>query len=56
VEFVRRPPHHPVVQDVFPSNTLAETLAFWDFHPILDELPQTFCHQDAFERNLPSAL
>ena len=56
VEFVRQHPHHPVVQDIFPGNTLAETLAFWDFHPrllkILDELPQTFCHQDAFERNL----
>ena len=56
VDFLRQQPHHPVVQDIFPGYTLAETLAFWDSHPrlltILDELPQTFCHQDAFERNL----
>jgi hypothetical protein len=44
------------VEDVFPGQTLAATLAFWDAHPrllsIFDALPQTFCHQDAFERNL----
>ena len=32
------------------------TLAVWEEHPhmlkILDGMPQTFCHQDAFERNL----
>ena len=56
VDFIRQHPDHPVVQDIFPGYTLAETLAFWDAHPrllkMLDGLPQTFCHQDAFERNL----
>jgi hypothetical protein len=56
VEFVREHPHHPVVRDIFPGITLALTLAYSDACPrlldMLDGLPQTFCHQDAFERNL----
>jgi len=56
VDFIRKNPHHPLIRNIFPGNTLAQILAFWDLHPrllqILDHLPQTFCHQDAFDRNL----
>jgi hypothetical protein len=55
-DFIRTNPHHPLVQGLFPGNTLPQILAFWDLHPRLleklDNLPQTFCHQDAFDRNL----
>jgi hypothetical protein len=41
---------------MFPGITLPLTLAFWKEHrrmlKVLNELPQTFCHQDAFGRNL----
>ena len=56
VDFIRKNPHHPLIDDLFPGNTLAQILAFWDLHPRLlqklDGLPLTFCHQDAFDRNL----
>ena len=56
VDFIRKHPSHPLVQGLFPGNTLAQILAFWDLHPRLlqklEHLPQTFCHQDAFDRNL----
>lgn len=56
IDFIRTHPHAPLVQGIFPGNTLAQILAFWDLHPTLldklDALPQTFCHQDAFDRNL----
>jgi hypothetical protein len=56
VAFIRNNPSHPIVQKMFPSATLLLTLAIWDEHlrmlKVLDELPQTFCHQDAFARNL----
>jgi hypothetical protein len=55
-DFLRQNPHHPVVMDIFNPLTLVETLAFWEMHPrllkLLDEMPQAFCHLDAFERNL----
>jgi hypothetical protein len=55
-QFLRSNPYHPVVQHVFPGDTVAQMLAFWDERgPILDvleNLPQVFCHQDAFKRNL----
>jgi hypothetical protein len=56
VAFIRNNPAHPIVQKMFPGATLLLSLAIWDerYHmlEVLDELPQTFCHQDAFERNL----
>lgn len=56
VEFVRQNPAHPTVQLMLPGITLPMMLAGWDEYPrllqVLDHLPQTFCHQDAFERNL----
>lgn len=56
VDFIRKNPHHPLIRSIFPGNTLAQILAFWDLYPRLlqklDRLPQTFCHQDAFDRNL----
>jgi hypothetical protein len=56
VDFIRKHPHDPLITSIFPGTTLAQTLAFWDLHPRLlkklDTLPQAFCHQDAFDRNL----
>jgi hypothetical protein len=56
VEFIRAHPHDSLIRGVFPGSTLAQILAFWDLHPrclqALDALPQAFCHQDAFDRNL----
>jgi hypothetical protein len=54
--FIRQNPAHPTVQLMLPGIILPMTLASWDEHPsmlrVLDGLPQTFCHQDAFGRNL----
>jgi hypothetical protein len=56
VDFVRQNPAHPTVRSMLPGIALPLTLAFWDEHihmlDVLDKLPQTFCHQDAFGRNL----
>jgi hypothetical protein len=56
VEFIRQNPTHPLVQSLLPGISLPMTLAFWEETPrmlkILDELPEAFCHQDAFGRNL----
>lgn len=56
VGFIRENPAHPVVQKMLLGITLPLTLAVWDEHQrmleALDRLPQTFCHQDAFGRNL----
>jgi hypothetical protein len=56
VDFIRQNPAHPIIQMMLPGITLPMTLALWDEHlsllQKLDYLPQTFCHQDAFGRNL----
>lgn len=56
VDFVRQHPAHPIVQLMFPGLSLPMTLAAWDERSrmlkALDHLPHTFCHQDAFKRNL----
>jgi hypothetical protein len=56
IEFVRSNPNHPTVMHMFPGDTIAQILAVWEeHHQILDaleNLPQVFCHQDAFRRNL----
>jgi hypothetical protein len=55
-EFMRSNPYHPVVMHIFPGDTVAQMLAFWDERDtildVLENLPQVFCHQDAFRRNL----
>jgi len=55
VAFIQENPAHPVVQKLLPGIALAMSLAVWDERlrilKVLDRLPQTFCHQDAFERN-----
>jgi hypothetical protein len=56
VAFLQKNPSHPIVQKMLPGTSLLLTLAIWDERlrilKVLAELPQTFCHQDAFERNL----
>lgn len=56
VAFVKENPDHPLVQKMLPGISRAMTLAVWDERlrmlQVLDTLPQTFCHQDAFGRNL----
>jgi len=56
VEYIRQNPAHPIVQRMLPGISLPLTLAFWDERvrmlEALDGLPQTFCHRDAFGRNL----
>ena len=56
VAFVRQNPAHPIVRAMLPGMTLPLTFALWHERErmlrVLDDLPQTFCHQDAFARNL----
>ena len=56
IEFIRQNPAHPLVRLMLLGISLPLTLALWEETPrmlkTLDELPQTFCHQDAFGRNL----
>jgi hypothetical protein len=56
IAFIKANPHHPMVAASLPGIALAMTLALWDereyYLRILRRLPQTFCHQDAFRRNL----
>lgn len=56
VDFLLHNPRHPSVQSMLPGIALPLSLALWKEHPhmlrVLDQMPQVFCHQDAFERNL----
>jgi hypothetical protein len=56
VEFIHKNPNHPIVMHMLPGDSLALVLAVWDGHEhildVLENLPQVFCHQDAFKRNL----
>lgn len=56
VDFIRDNPGHPTVQGMLPGINLPMTLAMWKEHThmllVLERLPQVFCHQDAFERNM----
>ncbi len=56
VEFLLQNPKHPTVQSLLPGISLPLSLALWKERTyllrVLDRLPQVFCHQDAFERNL----
>lgn len=55
VAFIRNNPQHTLVRSLYGSN-LPLILAMWeirgDLLDILDGMPQVFCHQDAFKRNL----
>ena len=55
IEFLRKNPTHPLVQSLYGSS-VAVILALWEIRgellDILDRMPQGFCHQDAFKRNL----
>ena len=56
IEFIRNNPFHPIVMHMFPGDSVAQILSIWEergsiLH-ILENLPQVFCHQDAFKRNL----
>jgi hypothetical protein len=56
IEFVRSDPGHPTVMALFPGDFLAQILATWEERErileVVENLPQVFCHQDAFKRNL----
>jgi len=56
IEFIRVNPKHPIVLHMFPGDSVAQLLAVWDERgsilDVLENLPQVFCHQDAFKRNL----
>lgn len=56
VTFLLHNPKNPIVQSLLPGIALPLSLAIWKEHThmlrVLDRLPQVFCHQDAFSRNL----
>lgn len=56
IDFIHANPDHPIIRHMYPGNTLAQILAIWEERNqilgALDDLPQVFCHQDAFRRNL----
>ena len=56
IEFLHSNPGNPVAMKMFPGRSMARILATWDervqMFDVLDNLPQVFCHQDAFKRNL----
>ena len=47
---------HPLVRQVYPSQVIEAYTRLWAErhaqYAVLDQLPQTFCHLDAFRRNL----
>jgi hypothetical protein len=55
IDFIRTHPHHKLVRSLYGKN-LPLILACWqvrgDLLDVLERMPQTFCHQDAFKRNL----
>jgi len=55
IAFIRNNPQHELVKSLYGSN-LPLILAMWeiraDLLDILEGMPQVFCHQDAFRRNL----
>ncbi len=56
VEFIRDYPDDPLVKKMYTGITRWLILTVWEerrrFFKILDGMPQVFCHQDAFKRNL----
>lgn len=49
-------PDHPLVRQVYPPHVIETYTRLWAerhaYYAALDQLPQTFCHLDAFRRNL----
>lgn len=47
---------HPLLRSAFPRSITADVLELWENHDhllaALDQLPQTFCHMDAYRPNL----
>lgn len=56
IDKLRRVWRHPHVNPAFAGGSIDRLFAFWDVRePLLrglERLPQTFCHNDAFRRNL----
>ncbi len=56
VDFMLANPDHPTLMTLLPPDKRSQILTFWEMrHRLMrqmDELPQTFCHMDAFKRNL----
>jgi hypothetical protein len=56
IDFMHREPHHLLVERMYPGIVHPQVLAIWDEREalldMLENLPQVFCHQDAFRRNL----
>ncbi len=56
IAFIHGNLNHPLIQRMYPGIVLAQILSLWDERDrilaVLDRLPQVFCHQDAFRRNL----
>lgn len=56
VEQLVRSNDHPLVRQVYPSHVIEAYMRLWTEREasfaLLDQLPQTFCHLDAFRRNL----
>jgi hypothetical protein len=56
MKIVQDEPDNPAVRQLFNSSQRAVMLLFWDERDrllaLLDSMPQTFCHQDAFKGNL----
>ena len=56
IDYILQNPADPIINRMLPGITLPLTLALWDEHErmlqVLDAMPQVFCHQDAFDRNL----
>jgi len=53
---LRRSLDHPMVRRIYPADTPERLFRLWEeretFFDALERLPQTFCHLDAFRRNL----
>jgi hypothetical protein len=56
VDYIRQNPADTIINRMLPGMTMPLTLAIWEEHErmlkVLDAMPQGFCHQDAFDRNL----
>ena len=56
LERLAGPGRPPVLEPLYPPPVVAELRRLWDererFLTALDRLPRTFCHHDAFRRNL----
>jgi hypothetical protein len=53
---LRKVANHPLVRQIYPPSIIEAYTRIWAerhaYYRVLDQLPQTFCHLDAFRRNL----